>query len=111
MRCPHRPGRVAMMAGVLALTLLAACARSPEPMRFEGPTMGTRYHITVVGVPPGIAEAELQSDIDGSLARVDAAMSTWRPDSEISRLNGLPVGEWLQISPEFHEVLKESFAI
>ncbi|MFM7783120.1 MAG: FAD:protein FMN transferase, partial [Gammaproteobacteria bacterium] len=60
---------------------------------------------------PGIAEAELQSDIDGSLARVDAAMSTWRPDSEISRLNGLPVGEWLQISPEFHEVLKESFAI
>jgi thiamine biosynthesis lipoprotein len=102
---------VGVPLGVLLLSLLAACSRSLEPLRFEGPTMGTRYHITVPVLPPGSDRQALQSDIDEVLARVDMAMSTWRPDSEVSRLNALPVGEWLPISEEFHEVLRESIEI
>lgn len=73
--------------------------------------MGTRYHITVVAMPGAADRETLQAEIDDALARVDAAMSTWRPDSEIARLNALPPGEWLPISVEFHEVLQESLRI
>jgi len=93
---------------ILWLSAVIACSRHMDPLHFEGPTMGTRYHVTVLNVPPDTDRAALQSDIDEALTRVDAAMSTWRADSEISRLNALPVGEWLPISGELHEVLQES---
>jgi thiamine biosynthesis lipoprotein len=96
---------------LLATCLLAGCAAEPQVLRFEGPTMGTSYHVTVIDPPGGAARADYQSDIDTVLARVDASMSTWRADSEISRLNVAPVGENVGLSPELHAVLAESLAV
>lgn len=73
--------------------------------------MGTSYHISVVDTPDGAGRAEYQSDIDQALARIDAAMSTWRADSEISRLNAAPVGEAFALSEELHAVLAESVRV
>lgn len=73
--------------------------------------MGTSYHITVVDAPDGAGRAEYQSDIDRALARIDASMSTWRADSEISRLNAAPVGEAFALSEELHAVLAESVRV
>lgn len=56
-------------------------------MTFSGPTMGTTYKVTVVGA---LAEAEqrvIEAAITEELAEVDRQMSTWRPDSELSRFN------------------------
>ncbi len=73
--------------------------------------MGTSYHITVLDLPGGASRADYQADIDGVLARVDASMSTWRTDSEISRLNAAGAGEVFPLSAELHQVLSESLAV
>ena len=96
---------------LLATCLLAGCAAAPEVLRFEGPTMGTSYHITVIDPPGGATAKQYQSDIDAVLARIDASMSTWRSDSEISRLNAAAVGEDIGLSAELHAVLSESLAV
>ena len=73
--------------------------------------MGTRYHVTVVDTPGGAGRREYQSDLDAVLARVDRSMSTWRADSEISRLNAAPVGVWFPVSAELYAVLAEALAV
>ena len=85
---------------LIAACGLAGCAPVPQALRFEGPTMGTSYHITVVDAPGGAGRAKYQADIDRVLARIDASMSTWRDDSEIARLNAAPVGQDFALSPE-----------
>ena len=73
--------------------------------------MGTSYHITLIDPPDGAVRADYQSDIDAVLAIVDASMSTWRADSEISRLNAAPVGEAFPLSLDLHAVLAESVTV
>ncbi len=56
-------------------------------MTFSGDTMGSTYKVTVVGAL-GEAEQHIIEDlIAAELGEVDRQMSTWRPDSEISRFN------------------------
>ncbi len=93
---------------LLLAVLITGCDAPRELLRFEGPTMGTRYHISVVAPPTGTGREALQSDIDMVLARVDITMSTWRADSEISRLNARPPGDWMTVSGNLHRVLEAS---
>jgi FAD:protein FMN transferase len=73
---------------ILAVSLLAAaCSPRPE-QRLEGRTMGTTYHVTVVGVAEERARA-LQPKIDARLEQVNDSMSTYRPESELNRFNRL----------------------
>ena len=70
----------------------------------NGPTMGTRWSAlffapeTFDPAPVGVA---LQAAVD----EVDAQMSTWKPDSDLMRLNAAPVGEWIAVPPRLAEVL------
>lgn len=69
--------------------LLVACkpATVEQPvLHLTGDTMGTYYSVKVVGAPAEQAEA-MQADIDHRLERVNDQMSTYRPDSELSRFN------------------------
>ena len=59
---------------------------------FSGPTMGTTWSLKVVlpdGAPAAWVEAFRDTAIS-RLERIDALMSTWDPDSEVSTLNGAP---------------------
>jgi thiamine biosynthesis lipoprotein len=38
-------------------------------------------------------------------------MSTWKPDSDLSRLNAAPVGQWVKVPPELAIVLAEALRI
>lgn len=65
-------------------------ARTADPpeLVLSGPTMGTRYNIKVVG--PGLdaaKQAQLQADLDAALSAVLADMSTYDPQSSLSRFN------------------------
>lgn len=56
-------------------------------VHLSGPTMGTTWNVTVVA---NLSDAEQTAVVDAiarELAEVDIQMSTWRPDSEISRFN------------------------
>ncbi len=56
-------------------------------LTFSGPTMGTTYKVTVVGSLAAAEQRAIEAVIAEELAEVDRQMSTWRPDSEISRFN------------------------
>ena len=68
--------------------------------------MGTTYHIAVVAdqLPPD----DLAQRIEQQLGKVDNSMSTYKEHSELSQFNRMQVGQQLQISEEFAEVLRIS---
>ncbi len=71
----------------LVMVLLLGCSGKRE-IRLTGRTMGTTYHVTIIG---GYltSVAQLQKAIDARLEAINASMSTYRPESEISRFNAL----------------------
>ncbi|MCF6315565.1 MAG: FAD:protein FMN transferase [Marinosulfonomonas sp.] len=76
-----------------------------ERLKLSGPTMGTDWSAEL-GVPAGIDHAALETALAGAVAQVDAQMSTWKPDSDLMRLNAAPVGEWVTVPPELMQVLR-----
>ena len=86
------------------LFLLSACSDEPlESFKLSGTTMGTSYHITVVGQASDASQ--LSQRIDFRLALLNQQMSTYIEKSELSRFNQLPPGEWQAVSPELFQVL------
>lgn len=76
----------------------------------NGQTMGTRWSALFFAVPdldPGPVQAALQAAVDA----VDAQMSTWKPDSDLMRLNAAPVGEWQDIPSDLARVLDLGLAV
>jgi FAD:protein FMN transferase len=77
----------------------------------QGRTMGTTYHIRVVtGFFQGVSG--LKEKIEKRLAEINAAMSTYQKDSEISRFNEFnQAGIKFEISEDFYRVMKKAQAI
>ncbi|MBC8206159.1 MAG: FAD:protein FMN transferase [Kiritimatiellaeota bacterium] len=86
---------------------------------WRGLTMGTSYSITIADRPRPAELADIKASIEKRLAEVDAQMSTWNPDSEISKFNDfkrLPAlreleGENFSVSPEFAAVVRRALKI
>lgn len=70
----------------------------------NGETMGTRYS-ALFFAPAGLDEATLNHRLFGAVDAVDRQMSTWKPDSDLSRLNAAPVGEWVTVPAALRQVL------
>lgn len=111
-----QPVRVGFVGAMLALAglALAGCSFEPEEKVWEisGPVFGTEYHINVV-LPDDQARLEaLAAGIEGELEKVDASMSTWRADSELSQLNqASDQSQWMPLSEPLYEVLQRAEAI
>lgn len=108
-----RPARVALASALVALATvaLAGCSFEPEEKVWEisGPVFGTSYHINVVLTDDPERLETLASGIDQVLESVDASMSTWREDSELSRFNRMAdQSDWVPVSEELFEVLQKS---
>jgi thiamine biosynthesis lipoprotein len=70
----------------------------------NGPTMGTRWTAVIVA-DAGFDTAALAADLAAAVARVDDQMSTWKPSSDLMRLNRAAVGEWQALPPQTMAVL------
>lgn len=85
------PRRRVLVSALAATPLLYACGsfRSSSPaFEFRGPTMGSSYTVKIAGAPLSpAARAHVQDAVHEALSAVDAAMSTHRADSELSRFN------------------------
>jgi len=77
----------------------------------QGQTMGTGYSIQLVSTASVFNSDQLQQDIDKILLEINARMSTWRTDSELSRLNRQPEGVWLSVSAELFELLEQAMQL
>jgi len=72
------------------------------------PVMGTVFHATALAPDSASARASLRA-AKRAVFRVDTLMSTYRPRSEVSRLNAAAgSGRWTPLSPETTEVLAAS---
>lgn len=76
----------------------------------DAAVMGTRVAVDLW--QPDRAEADrLMSAVMDEYRRIDAAMSTYKPDSELSRLNRLAGKEPLATSPELFELIQQAIDI
>ncbi|MGF1561270.1 MAG: FAD:protein FMN transferase [Geminicoccaceae bacterium] len=72
--------------------------------------MGTSYLVRAIGLE-GIEPAALQEELDARLEEINAAMSTWRDDSEISAFNEAFSTDWVEVSADFHAVVRTALAV
>lgn len=79
---------------------------SSDPVRhaLNGPTMGTRWS-ALFHAPPGFHPAPVRTALQDAVDRVDTQMSTWKPDSDLMRLNRAPAGDWVAVPRDLSRVL------
>jgi thiamine biosynthesis lipoprotein len=94
---------------LLGALVLSACGQ--PPLRISGAAQGTTYHITALPGRTAMTEARLQSAVTQRLAEIDRALSNYRDDSELNRLNRAAVGQWLDVGADLYAVLKLSARI
>ncbi len=91
--------------------LLSACGKPEEVISLTGSTMGTTYHIKVVPNEALPSAQLLQAEIDLALEQVNNQMSTYRPNSELSRFNQLPLEQSVEVSPDTIKVVREGMRL
>jgi len=75
---------------LLAAVTLHRYSRPPERrfLELEGSAMGTTWSVKLaVSALPAEQERAVEDAVTSRIERVDALMSTWKPDSELSRFN------------------------
>lgn len=77
----------------------------------QGHTMGTTYNIKVVATAEEVATLKLHEKIDTALKQVNQEMSTYIPDSEVSRFNKSTSLDPVAVSDGFARVLAESIRL
>lgn len=97
--------RVALAA--LILMAMAATARAEWLSRVEDGIMGTRIVVELWADDKRKGDEALDAVIV-EMRRIDAQMSTYKEDSEVSRVNALASTQPLKISAELFELLKTS---
>ncbi len=89
----------------IVLTLTTAVSYAQQEYLIQGRTMGTIYRIKVVSASPAEIVG-LKDRIETRLAEINASMSTYQKDSEISRFNQLQQAHQpIQISDDFYRVM------
>ena len=94
---------------LLIALLLSACEPpAPDPtVRLAGSTMGTSYDLKLVPTPGQTVAADFKTRVEAMLAGINRQMSTYDPNSELSRFNRNPSTDWIAVSPELLQVVAE----
>jgi len=87
-------------------TLVSGCLfdKEPDVVRLSGETMGTTFNVTAIG--EDLDEAALAVAVEETLAGVNAKMSNWDPDSEVSTFSASPSTDPVSVSDEFALVIE-----
>ncbi|SUT90026.1 FAD:protein FMN transferase [Actinobacillus lignieresii] len=96
----------------ISAIFLTACNKAPEQITLKGKTMGTTYTVKYIdnGELQNLPKSEeVQKTLDDLLNQVNNEMSTYQPDSQISRFNAMQeANKAVQISPDFAKVVREA---
>lgn len=105
----------ALIALLLACLMPLVAAASPASsagaplQQLAGQTMGTTWSVTLQA--DAAALPALKRGIQGQLDTVVAQMSTWEPDSDLSRFNDAPAGTRQALPPELLQVMEAALAL
>lgn len=85
---------------------------APQELALSGPTMGTTWSVKLVttGAADEAEATRARAAITGALDAVNASMSTYAPDSELSRFNAAQTTDPVPASAMLLEVLTEAAA-
>lgn len=85
---------------------------STEPVRhaLNGETMGTRWS-ALFFTPAAFDTAPLQAALQKAVSEVDGQMSTWKPDSDLMRINRAGTGMWIAAPEQLLRVLRLGLAV
>ena len=96
----------------LCLSFLTACGTDTPPKQktelnsFSGQVMGTWYHVKYLpSADSPLSNKEIEGQLHDRLSHVDQLMSTYKPDSEVSRFNASLPDQWFSVSAETLEVI------
>lgn len=97
------------MAGLLALSFYRLRPDRSEALVIEGKTMGTTYSVSLGAKsdPPDNLPRLIQTELD----RIEALMSTYRPESEVSRFNTHDSSEPFHLSSDTLAVVEAANAV
>tara|TARA_Y100001934_G_scaffold276288_1_gene372443 strand:- start:192 stop:1265 length:1074 start_codon:yes stop_codon:yes gene_type:complete len=76
------------------LFFYTSCEQENGELSINGETMGTTYSIKIIDYSDNINKGLLKNQIDSVLNNINTQMSTWDPNSEISKFN-----RWLSTQP------------
>ena len=99
--------RLAAVALVAVITTLAACDSAPPPAQhaLAGETMGTTWSVKLFDAVSDAEYERLAADLSALFDDLNAKLSTWDEDSELSRFNRSRDVGWQSVSPEIAEIV------
>lgn len=100
--------RLSLPASVAAFAGCGSSSRRNALTRFAGPTMGTAYRVSVAAELTENETEALRAGVEATLDRVDMLMSTYRPESELSRFNVSEAGQQVDLSADTAVVIAEA---
>ncbi len=96
-------------------TTLSSCGEREEKFRFSGMTMGTTWSVIVSSSDSYSADSRegkaLEYMIGDELSRVNKLFSSFDRESEVSRINAAPGGQWVSVSEETLELISAALKI
>lgn len=114
-----RPSTLYSRALIASTALLTAVAilslLHPDPhvaqLHLSGHTMGTTYSVKYRSGPDAPSPEALQVAVDALLVEINQTMSTYDPDSELSRFNSMRTTDWVHASASLFTVLHAALEI
>ncbi|NNF51427.1 MAG: FAD:protein FMN transferase [Gammaproteobacteria bacterium] len=90
-----------LLVAAIGLVVLASCDKQAVPgaiLELNGPVMGTRFNVQVVGMPESLDKEALAAEIRATLDGINATMSTYLAESEVSQFNQYAGTDWFPVS-------------
>lgn len=94
----------------LSLTRQAAAPREGRKVKLGGPTMGVTWSLQALA-PAAVPDPVIAAAVQGALNDVVAQMSTWEPQSDLSRFNRAAAGAWIAAPDHLMAVVKAALAL
>ena len=83
--------------------MLAACSGEqdrPGVYELAGAAMGTTWSIKLADLPDEVDRAQLRDDVEAMLVSTERTLSTYMPESDLSRFNASRNTDWIAVSLE-----------
>ncbi len=106
MSCGDTGPAAAEVAAVEAAAGEVTTNAAAPVQRLDGATMGTYFRVTAICDTAG-----LSAQIEQTLASINAQMSNYDADSELSKLNRSEHGHWQPVSSQLMQVLQAAHAV
>lgn len=102
------------LLALLLFGLLCGCSQSEDSRKllvFNGPTMGTSYTVKIHQPDLVVDEIVVQQQIDKILKDINKQMSTYLPDSSLSKINDSKTTDWQEISTDLSELIDKALQV